>query len=142
MKGLMLFIGLALAVPCAAQRYNWKRAVAPASLSLVAGASWGLHETLQHHNSRFFRAFPGASRRYWGPESWQNKYNDPWWKPVQISDGLHLSATLHHVALFGAGVTITLGERRPAWHYLVDAGISLGAYSLGNVLVYDVVFHE
>lgn len=106
----------------------------------MAGASWGLHETLVHHNDRFFRVFPGASQSYWGKESWRRKYELPWYVPVQVSDGKHLSATIHHVALFGAGVTITLGEKRPVKHYLFDAGISLASYSLGNVVVYDVIF--
>lgn len=140
MKGLIFLIGFALSVPCVAQRYNWKRAVVPGSLSFVAGASWGLHETLVHHNARFFRVFPGASKSYWGAESWRNKYESPWYVPVQVSDGKHLSATLHHVAIFGAGVTITLGEKRPVWHYALDAGVSLGMYSLGNWVVWDGLF--
>lgn len=112
----------------------------PASLCFVAGASWGLHETLMHHNAAFFRVFPGASRRYWGPQSWQNKYEDAWYVPVQVSDGKHLTATAHHIALFAAGVTISIGERRPVWHYLADAGLSLASYSLGNTIVYDWIF--
>ena len=124
------------------QKYDWKRAIAPSSLSFVAGASWGLHETLQHHNDRFFRVFPGASKRYWGVDCWKNKYEDPWYIPTQISDGLHLSATTHHVALFGAGITIGIGKKRPFWHYCLDAGLSLASYSLGNYLVYDVIFHK
>lgn len=138
MKALPIL--LLLAAPCAAQRYDMRRAIAPACLSFVAGASWGLHETVVHHNARFFEVFPNASKRYWGAESWRNKYSDPWYVPVQVSDGKHLTATVHHVALFSAGVTITLGEKRPVKHYLLDAGASLIAYSLGNWLVWGVAF--
>lgn len=112
----------------------------PASLCFVAGAAWGLHETLMHHNGAFFERFPGASRTFWGAESWRNKYNNPWYVPVQISDGKHIAATLHHVALFTAGISITLGERRPAWHYAADAALGLASYSVGNWLVWDVLF--
>ncbi len=139
MKGLLVLLFL-LPIALPAQRYEWRRAIAPAALSFTAGASWGLHETLMHHNARFFEVFPKASRRYWGPSSWQNKYEDAWYVPVQLSDGKHLAATLHHTLIFSAGVTITLGEKRPTWHYLADAGISLAAYSAGNRLVWDGVF--
>ncbi|TXH09140.1 MAG: hypothetical protein E6R03_17190 [Hyphomicrobiaceae bacterium] len=131
---------LCCALQAGAQRYELRRAIAPAALSFAAGAAWGTHETLMHHNARFFEVFPRASRRFWGPDSWQNKYENPWYVPVQVSDGKHLTATMHHVALFSAGVTITLGERRPAKHYLFDAGVSLAAYSLGNWLAYDLLF--
>lgn len=95
-----------------------------------------------HHNADFFRVFPGASRRYWGADSWKNKYAAPWYIPVQLSDGKHLSATLHHVALFSAGVTITIGERRPAWHYAACAAVGLGAYTVGNWITWDMLFKD
>lgn len=140
MKVLILFL---LTFNLQAQtKYNWKRSITPISLSFIAGGSWGLHETLQHHNHRFFRTFPNASKRYWGADSWKNKYEDPWFVPVQVSDGLHLSATTHHVALFSAGISIGIGKKRPIWHYLIDAGLSLVAYSAGNILVHDVIFHK
>lgn len=127
-------------------RYNWKRAIAPASIMFAAGATWATHETVVHHNEQFFKTFPGASRRFWGADSWRNKYvnGDPEQGrngvPIWFTDGKHLTASAHHVLVFSAGMTITIGEKRPVWHYLLDVGISFGAYSLGNGLarkVYD-----
>ena len=147
MKGLLLCLCLCLSAAAPAQvRYNWKRAIAPAALSLAAGATWGTHETLMHKNALFFKAFPGASRRFWGADSWRNKYTggDPLkgrnGKPVWFSDGKHLTASVHHTLIFAAGVTVTIGEKRPTWHYLADAGFSFGAYSVGNWMAREVVF--
>lgn len=126
--------------------YKWKRAITPAALSLAAGATWGTHETLTHKNSLFFKTFPGASRRFWGADSWKNKYTggDPTkgrnGVPVWFTDGKHLTASVHHTLIFAAGVTVTIGAKRPTWHYLADAGISFVAYSLGNWLAREVVF--
>ena len=128
------------------ERYNWKRAILPASLCFVAGASWGTNQTLQHHNAEFFRVFPGANRRFWGPDSWKNKYND--FDPAQgrnktpiwITDGKHLTASATQVLVFGAGLSIGIGEKRKWWMYAIDIGSSFVAYSLGNVLAYNVTF--
>lgn len=129
-----------------AQAYNWKRAILPASLSFASGASWGLNQTLEHHNDRFFRLFPNASKRFWGPESWKNKYNG--FNPengrngtlIWFTDGKHLTASANQVFAFGAGVSIGIGQRRKWWHYALDAGLSFAAYSAGNVLFYNVLF--
>lgn len=129
-----------------AQKYDFKRAILPASLSFASGGAWGVHETLAHKNDKFFKAFPGASQRFWGKDSWQNKYKggDPAngrnGVPIWFTDGKHLTATATQVFAFGAGFTIALGEKKPVWHYAVDVGISFAAYSLGNFVVYDLIF--
>ena len=129
-----------------AQAYNWKRAILPASLSFASGASWGLNQTLEHHNDRFFRVFPNASKRFWGPESWKNKYSDfdpsngRNRVPIWFTDGKHLTATIAQTTIFGAGVTIGIGQKRKWWHYVADAGISFAAYSAGNFLTYNLIF--
>lgn len=143
MKPILFLI---LPMLCQAQAYNWKRAIAPASLSFVSGASWGLNQTLEHHNDRFFHVFPNANKRFWGPDSWKNKYNgfNPEngrnGKVIWLTDGKHLTASVNQICAFGAGVTIGIGARRKWWHYALDAGLSFAAYSAGNVLVYNVVF--
>lgn len=127
-----------------APRYNWKHALVPAGLMFAAGATWATHETVVHHNPQFFKVFPNASRRFWGPESWRNKYVDGVPEkgrnktPVWFTDGKHLTASAHHTLLFAAGMTITLGEKRPVWHYALDVGISFAAYSAGNGLAWRV----
>ena len=128
------------------QPYNWKRAILPASLSFASGAAWGLNQTLEHHNDRFFRVFPGANPRFWGPDSWKNKYNgfNPEngrnGKLIWLTDGKHLTASLNQVFAFGAGVSIGIGQKRKWWHYVADAGLSFAAYSAGNVLTYNLLF--
>lgn len=127
-------------------KYNVKRAIMPAALSFSAGAGHGLNQVLYHKNANFFKVFPNASRKFWGPESWKNKYNnfDPEngrnKVPIWLTDGRHLTASYTQITLFGAGLTIGLGERRKWWHYALDAGISFVSYSAGNWLVYDVLF--
>ena len=140
------FLFLLFPAMLTAQTYNWKRVILPASLSFAAGAAWGTNQTLVHHNAAFFRAFPGANRRFWGVDSWKNKYNDfdpakgRNAVPIWFTDGQHLTASTTQVLVFGAGLSIGIGEKRKWWHYAADAGISFVAYSAGNALTYNVVF--
>ncbi len=122
------------------------RLILPAALAFSSGAAWGTHETLMHHNERFFRVFPGASRRFWGPESWKNKY---WgFNPengrnntlVYFTDAKHLLASGTQVLGFSAGAVITMGDDRPFFHYLFDAGVSFVAYTAGNLVTYNLLF--
>ena len=130
------------------EKYNYRNAIAPASLAFVSGASWGVNQTLVHHNARFFRAFPKSNERFWGPDSWKNKYwqfnqdqgrNDT---PIWFTDGPHLTASLNQTLIFGAGICIPIGKKRPIWHYAADIGITSVAYTLGNALTYNVIFHK
>ncbi len=130
------------------EKYNYRRAIAPASLAFVSGASWGVNQTLAHHNDRLFRAFPKASREFWGADSWKNKYwgfqpdngrNDT---PIWFTDGRHLTASLNQTLIFGAGICIPIGKKRPLWHYAADIGITSAAYALGNAFTYNGIFHK
>lgn len=120
--------------------------VLPMGLAFASGATWGTHETLMHHNERFFSVFPGANRRFWGPESWKNKYwgfdpkNGRNRTPIYLTDAKHLLASTTQVFGFSAGAVITLGESRPALHYVFDAGLAFLAYTAGNVLTYNILF--
>ena len=129
------------------QRYDLRRAAAPGAAAFVAGAAWGAHEGLTHHWPAVHAKFPRLPATWWNPaESWRNKYfqRDPEQGrrpvPVQFTDAKHLLVTGHNVALFAAGVSISLNRRRPWQHYLLDAGISLAAYSAGNFVTYNLVF--
>ncbi|MBL7783200.1 MAG: hypothetical protein JNM22_18365 [Saprospiraceae bacterium] len=146
MKNILIFILVTTSL-CRAQRYEWKHAIAPASLCFISGASWGLHEATSHHWGDFQARFPGAEPQFWNPAiSWTNKYVD--WPenkkrsstPVFFTDAKHLLASTSQVAAFGAGACITLGEKRPRWHYLVDIGISFAAYSGGHYLTYRLIY--
>ena len=123
------------------------RLVPEMGLSFVAGASWGLHETLQHHWPAFERKHPGANSRWWNPaESWRNKYRggDPergrtgW--PVQVTDAKHLLLTAHNATLFAAGVNIGFGRPKKWWQYTLDIGGSLLSYTVGNFLTYNIIY--
>lgn len=130
----------------ARDEYNWKRAIIPASLMFAAGAAWGTNQTLEHHNAEFFRVFPNANPRFWGADSWKNKYNnfDPAQgrngTPIWFTDGKHVTASATQAFIFAAGFTIAIGEKRKWWHYAADVGIGFAAYSLGNVLTYNAIF--
>lgn len=143
---LLVAVCLFLVGACNAQKYDWRHVIAPASLSFAAGAAWGTNQTLYHKNEKFFRVFPGASRKFWGADSWKNKYNDfdpangRNGTPIWFTDGRHLTASFTQVTLFGAGLTIGIGEKRKWWHYAADAGISFLAYSAGNWLTYNQIF--
>ncbi len=146
MKHILASALLFLSVICAAQKYEWRHAIAPASLSFAAGAAHGTNQVLYHKNERFFDVFPNASRRFWGADSWKNKYNgfNPEngrnSVPIWITDGKHLTASFTQVSLFAAGVTVGIGKKRKWWHYAADIGISFAAYSAGNWLTYNQIF--
>lgn len=131
------------------QRYDVKKVILPASLAFVSGAAWGFHETSVHHADRIPA---GWNKQFWdGRISWRNKYKDgnPDLGPrfpgsttvlAWTTDAKHLFGTTHRLTMFASGVTITIGERRPTWHYLADIGISFAAFSLGFHSVYSVGF--
>lgn len=147
MRYTLLF--LFLPVLALGQKYNWKRALVPAGLSGLSGAAWAFHETSVHHPDRFPESW---DRQFWdGRVSWRNKYRGG--SPENgeaflgsttflawTTDSKHLMGTIHRGALFAAGVTISIGEQRPAWHYLVDLGVSFVAFSGCFHAIYTVGF--
>jgi hypothetical protein len=136
-----------------AQKYNWRKAIAPASFALVSGAAYGFHETSVHHPDRIPA---GWNANFWDNRiSWKNKYyqNDPANGAKYLgsttflawtTDSKHLFGSIHRVTLFGAGasagIVYTRGERRKWWHYAADAAITYAAYSIGFHAVYSGVF--
>lgn len=132
--------------------YKPTRAVLPASVAFVSGMSNGLNQTLQHHYNSFERRFPNSDPNFWNPDvSWRNKYAGglpengerfPGSKTVFVftTDAFHLTNTIHRTALFSAGCLVTIGEKRPWWHYALDIGITYTAHTAGFHLVYSVAF--
>lgn len=127
--------------------YSISHAILPASLSAISGVCYGLHETSVHHPDRIPASW---DRRFWDNRvSWHNKYRngDPDLGPAYFgsttflawtTDAKHLFGTLHRSTLFAAGITISIGDRRPAWHYLADAGLSFLCFSAGFHGVYTL----
>lgn len=147
MKQPIFIICLFLSLSLQAQRYNLKHALLPAAAAFTAGAAWGTHEAVTHHWPAVHAKFPSLNAQWWNPaESWKNKYfqHDPEnarrKMPVQFTDAKHLLVTVHNVCLFSAGVTVTIGEKRPVLHYALDAAVSLAAYTVGNALTYNLIF--
>lgn len=161
MKNAILLLALILLAGCSRQRYSDlpkgtdfgayrpMRALAPAAMAAVSGAAWGVHETVVHHPSRLPA---GWNRQWWdGRESWRNKYRhgDPDAGPAYFgsttflawtTDAKHLFGTVHRVTLFGSALIIGLGQRRPVWHYLLDAGVSFVVFTVGFHTTYSILF--
>ena len=146
-KTVLISLIALLPIVAAGQRYRVRHAIVPATISTVQGLAWGLNQTLEHHNGQFFKVFPGASKKWFGPDSWKNKY----WQfdpeqgrnrtPIWFTDAKHFTASVSQVAPFFTGITIVLGKKRPIWHYLIDAGISAITYTAGNYVTYDMIKH-
>lgn len=120
--------------------------IAPIALSLVSGMLYGTHEVVVH---KPWRIPDSWDRQWWDASvSWRNKYagGDPkngerFWMSTNVlaftTDAKHLFGTAHRATLFASGVTITLGEKRPVWHYLMDAGLSFVAFGVGFHTIYS-----
>ena len=129
------------------RNYNFKRAIVPCALSMIAGGAWGLHEKTAHHWPQFHKRFPKANPQFWNPEiSWTNKYeNWPLDKrrssvPVVFTDAKHLLASLNQSSLICAGITVGIGEKKPFWHYAIDLGLSFASYSIGNYITFNALY--
>ena len=128
----LFFLFFSVLTSLSGQKYNWKRAVLPAALSGISGASWGLHEATAYHWSAFQKRFPKANPNYWNPDiSWKNKWKNGDVEQgeafmgsstvfVSFTDAKHMLASVHRLSTFGAGLTITIGEKKPLKHYLAD----------------------
>jgi hypothetical protein len=123
------------------------------ALGFVSGAFFGVHETVVHRPGRIP---PRWNRDWWEPSrSWQNKYagGDPRNGPrfpgstgaLEFTTGAKpFFGTGHRTMLFLSGVTLTIGERKPLWHYAVDFGLSALAFNLGYHSMYssNLIFRD
>lgn len=161
MRHLVLLTLLALFCGCARRTTNletglpgvktqaYRPRLAPIGLALASGVAYGIHETVVHHPYRIPASW---DRQWWDASvSWTNKYaaGDPargekfplsttalaW-----ATDAKHAFGTAHRITLFSAGVTITIGEKRPTWHYFADAALSAAAFGIGFHSMYSVAF--
>lgn len=144
---LLLFAFLLSCTALEAQRLRLRELIAPAAFSMGAGATWGMHEAISHRWGTVQAKYPKLNPAFWNPkESWKNKYynRDPEQgrnkTPIWVTDGKHMLASASFLGIFGAGVTVTIGGKKPVWHYLVKAAVSGVFYTAGNYLTYDVIF--
>ncbi|MBK8706625.1 MAG: hypothetical protein IPN33_25650 [Saprospiraceae bacterium] len=130
--------------------YRWQRAIAPAALSFAGGVCYGFHETVVHHPDRI----PANWNKQWwdSRQSWRNKYKDgdpvngPAWFGAEYvtfgQDAKHTFATGYRYTTLAAGICIGLGQRRPAWHYAADIGISFVCAAVGFHGIYSGFFKK
>lgn len=116
--------------------YNWKKGILKGSSYIIPGVASGLHEAILHHYPKFKDKFPGANDRFWNPkDSWERKYDDPYpgsrMFPV-FTDAYHLTNAIKTGGLIGCTMFVTIGEKRPWWHYALDLGIGFAFYSVGS----------
>jgi len=120
--------------------------------AFASGAAWGLHEKTAHHWNEFHATFPNANPLVWNPdESWRAKYNNndpeqgrvkwgPFNKPVQLTDAKHALATITQAGMLSAGMCVTIGEKRPWWHYALDLTLVSLSRSAGNYLTFNALY--
>jgi len=152
--GLLLLYALAFVILFSVCSCSTVKTYAPsASFAFVAGASHGTAQVLQHHNSRFFGVFPNASKRFFGPESWKNKYvgfdpqNPRNRIPIWVTDGPHLFNSVTQTSCFFSGYHVAkksispgVGRNVLCRRLAVQLGVSFLSYTAGNYLTYNIVF--
>jgi hypothetical protein len=121
-----------------------KKTLLNIGVSFSTGVFYGIHETVVH---KPFRIPDNWNRQWWDSrESWKNKYRngDPnqgqafpgsMGLLVWPTDAKHLFGGLYRVGMFGSGVTISIGEKRPVRYYLAQAVVSGLSFSAGFALV-------
>jgi len=120
--GLVLIILFTLlTLKCNAQKYEWKKQIAPASLVFVAGIAEGIMDGLQFHYDK--------PNQFWNPDlSWRNKYKggDPangktfrGKYMVFTTDGWHLMKFSRNASIFYA-FTLKVGEKKKWWVYIAE----------------------
>lgn len=151
---LPILLILATWQPAHAQKIQWARVGIGSGLMFAAGAANGTNEAISHHYGAFQKRFPNANPQYWNPaESWRNKYLDgsPENGPafpgsmnigVNRTDAYHLTNGIHTAGLTLGTITLTIGQKRPAWQYFVEFATGMAAYSAGNYLTYNVLFKQ
>lgn len=134
--------------------YNWKRGAACFGLGLLNGTINGVHETLNYHYERFQERHPNANPQYWNPQqSWTNKYKngDAQQGPkyfgsttflVLTTDGIHVINTLQRVSMPPLGIIIVFGDKKPWWHYAINAVAGYVGYITAFHLTYNVYYKE
>lgn len=132
--------------------FSQKREIIKYSLIFFGGAFDGISETQAFHNERIFKRFPNASKRFWGKNSWANKYKNgdpsqgekfPFSSTVLVSftDGYHLMR-FGKSASFGAALTIRLSDNKKRnWKdFLAELLGTFIAKSAGFHLTYSYLF--
>lgn len=116
-----------------------KRLFVASTFSFVGGASHGFNQTIAHHYYAFNRNFPNADERFWNPAISHNNASSLFGYKY---DAYHLSNSLTQTSVFTAGCfsyPLIKGHLRDLPLVLI---VNFVAYSVGNYVVYDVIFHK
>jgi hypothetical protein len=110
----------------------------------LAGASYGIRETLLWHYPQFKRRHPNANDQFWRwQQSYKNKYTSrvPFATTAMVwtTDGVHLTNTLHKTLMLGGAITIGQGKRKFRY-YLADFALASLSYNLGFHTIYSGVY--
>jgi hypothetical protein len=110
----------------------------------LAGASYGIRETLLWHYPQFKHRHPNAPDQFWYWKlSYKNKYNSkvPFATTAMVwtTDGAHLTNTIHKTLMLGGAITIGQGKRKFRY-YLADFALASLSYNLGFHTIYSGVY--
>ncbi|RTL05510.1 hypothetical protein EKK58_07615 [Candidatus Dependentiae bacterium] len=122
------------------------------AIGFMGGVASGYHEVTLHHYPKFKAIHPYANDEYFNPElSWVRKYKD--WplntdaryfgsKDILVwtTDFYHLTNTIDRISFLSATLVVTIGEKKPWWHYAINVGSTLLARRIGFGLVYDYIY--
>lgn len=132
--------------------YNWREALVSGTLGLKGGVFNAYHEVLTYHYPQFQERHLHANPNFWNPDiSWQNKWKngDKTQGPkyplsnnvlAWTTDGIHPIKRLRFLAYVELGAAITFGERRPWWHYAINALSGFVGNQLGFALIYKKIY--
>ena len=110
----------------------------------LAGASYGIRETLLWHYPQFKRRHPNANDQFWWWKlSYKNKYNSkvPFATTAMVwtTDSAHLLNTLHKTFILGGAITIGNGKRN--WkQYAKDFLLASVTYNIGFHTTYTLIY--
>lgn len=110
----------------------------------LAGATYGLRETILWHYPQFKKVHPNANDQFWYWKlSYKNKYNSkvPFATTAMVwtTDGAHLTNTLHKTLILGGVITIGQGKRN--WKkYAKDFLLASVTYNVGFHTTYTLIY--
>lgn len=148
---LLLFIPLSSFCQDSKYVFKLKEHIAPATGMFVAGMADGFRDACLFHNDRVLARIKGGER-FFGPESWRNKYKngDPlqgerFWGSSRwfafTTDAPHLLKFIDNFFTVGAiSFKLVKGERRKWYIYIAEAAAYWLCNRLGFVLSYNVIF--
>lgn len=144
---LLLFSINLMAQDSTGYQFKIREHIAPATCMFIAGMADGLRDAVIFHNDRVLSKL-NVSERFWGPESWRNKYKngDPahgrrfpgsrTWL-VWTTDAPHLLKFTDNIFTSGA-IAIKLGQRKRKWYIYLAEGIGYWVINrVGFSLVYN-----